>query len=321
MNMVVKVHSSAARARMTPMRILPATAFTLLLTGAALGQLPTKEPVTLPEYASIPKIEQYASPDEYETARRDSRYELTRLAYDSDGLTVYAYHYAPRQPKGRLPVVVFNRGSYIWKQFAGEYLTLFHRLAEAGFLVIAPMYRGSGGAAGRDELGGADLADLLNVTKLIARLPNADPDQVFMYGESRGAMMTYQAIREKFPMRAAAVYGGFTNLAELAAPGGKFASAATMIWPDYAEHTPEIVRRRSALQWPDQFATPILIMHGGADSDVPPAQALALAMRLQELGKPYELIIRAGAHHVLTEWRTERDAHAIDWFRRHMTSR
>lgn len=46
--------------------------------------------------------------------------------------------------------------------------------------------------------------------------------------------------------------------------------------------------------------------------------ALGLATRLQALGEPYELIIRSGANHVLTEWREERDQHAIEWFRRHM---
>jgi glycosyltransferase involved in cell wall biosynthesis len=32
---------------------------------------------------------------------------------------------------------------------------LLHRLADAGLLVVAPMYRGSEGALGRDEMGGA----------------------------------------------------------------------------------------------------------------------------------------------------------------------
>jgi dipeptidyl aminopeptidase/acylaminoacyl peptidase len=284
----------------------------------ALGQPVTNESVVLPAYDDIPKIEQYASREEYEAARSDSRFELRRLGYRSGELTVYAYQYSPREPKAPLPVVVFNRGSYVWKQFAGEYLAQFHRLASAGFLVLAPMYRGSGGADGRDELGGEDVSDLLHVAELLRHLPHADAGRVFMYGESRGGMMTYQAIREKFPMRAAAVYGGFTDLAELAEPGGRVAAAAKMIWPDYAEHRAEIVRRRSALQWPEQFSIPVLIMHGGSDGDVPPRQALALATRLQELGKPYELIVRSGAHHLLSEWRVERDAQAIAWFRRHM---
>ncbi|HEY4640188.1 MAG TPA: hypothetical protein VII75_02505, partial [Thermoanaerobaculia bacterium] len=32
-------------------------------------------------------------------------------------------------------------------------LTEFHRLASAGFIVVAPMYRGSGGAEGRADMG------------------------------------------------------------------------------------------------------------------------------------------------------------------------
>jgi dipeptidyl aminopeptidase/acylaminoacyl peptidase len=274
--------------------------------------------VELPQYDAIKGIGRYATAAEYRAARGDRRFVVTRESYESDGLTVFAYVYAPAKPHGRLPVVVFNRGSWTWPQFAGEYLATFHRLGEAGFVVVAPMLRGSGGAEGRDELGGADLDDLLNIPKLLGTLPYADASSVFLYGESRGGMMVYQAMREQFPMRAAAVVGGFTDMAELTA--GKFGKAATAIWPDFAEHKEEIERRRSALQWADKLSAPLLIMHGGADQDVPPSQSIALAAKLQALGKPYELVIRNGANHVMTEWRHERDAHAIEWFRRHLAA-
>lgn len=302
------------------MRIVIAVTLALSVAATGRGEGLDLRPVEIPAYASVPRIESYASPEEYEAARRDSRFRLTRVSYESDGLTVFAYVYAPAEtPKVPRPVIVFNRGSYVWKEFAGEYLTTFHRLASAGFVVVAPMLRGSGGAAGRDELGGADLADLLNVAAVLRQLPAANAGQVFMYGESRGAMMTYQAIRECFPMRAAAVYGGFTDLRPLADPGGKFAQAAVMIWPDYAERRSEIATRRSAIDWAEKLETPVLIMHGGADRDVSPSHALALATRLQELGKTYQLIIRSGADHHLSGWLAERDAQAIEWFRRHMS--
>ena len=67
-----------------------------------------------------------------------------------------------------------------------------------------------------------------------------------------------------------------------------------------------------------QITVPILIMHGGNDQGVPPGQSLALAQRLADRHADYELIIRAGANHVMTQWRRERDAAAVDWFRRHM---
>lgn len=284
-----------------------------------LAVLAGAEPVPVPEYADVPNVARYASADEYAAARSDARFRLARVSYESGGLTVFAYVYAPAAvPETPRPVVVFNRGSYTWKEFAGEYLTTFHRLAVAGFTVVAPMYRGSGGAEGHDELGGADLEDLMSTAALLKRLPGVNREQVFLYGESRGAMMTYQAIRDGYPMRAAAVYGGFTDLAPLASPGGKFARAAAMIWPDYAERKREIDFRRSAVAWPEKFGVPVLIMHGGADTDVAPSYALALAAKLEALGKPYELVIRANANHVLTQWRAERDAHAVEWFRRHM---
>jgi dipeptidyl aminopeptidase/acylaminoacyl peptidase len=290
------------------------------IAGTALAAPLQQRSVTPPPFGSIAHIERYATAAEYETARSDSRFRLSQVSYTSDDLTVFAYLYAPVTIKGKLPVVVFNRGSYVWREFAGEYLAMFHRLAQAGFIVVAPMYRGSGGAAGRDEMGGADVDDLMNTTSLLSEIQGIDVRNVFMYGESRGGMMTYQAIRDHYPMNAAAVCGAFADMAELTGAAGKFGNAAKAIWPDYSQNREAIDERRSAVRWPERLNTPVLIMHGGSDGDVPPSQSIALAAKLQALGKPYELLIRAGANHVMSEWRVGRDEYAIEWFRRHMHS-
>ena len=83
---------------------------------------------------------------------------------------------------------------------------------DPSFVVVAPLYRGSLGAEGKDELGGGDLLDLMNVTKLLAHLPYADTRNVFLYGESRGGVMTFMAIRDGFPANAAATFGAFTDM-------------------------------------------------------------------------------------------------------------
>ena len=140
----------------------------------------------------------------------------SRVTYTSDGLPVIAFIYRPSTAGDQRPVVVYNRGSYVRQGAARELLVPFHRLAEAGFVVVAPMYRGSEGAPRRDEMGGADLADLMNIRPVIASLSYADSANTFLYGESRGGMMVLQALRDGFRTRAAAIVGAFTDLEQYA---------------------------------------------------------------------------------------------------------
>ena len=49
-----------------------------------------------------------------------------------------------------------------------------------------------------------------------------------------------------------------------------------------------------------------------------PFHRLQLAAALQRSGKPYELVIAAGARHVLDPFEAERDERAIRWFRRYL---
>lgn len=271
----------------------------------------------------MPALAKLFPREEYAEAVADSRFRMERIVYASGGLRVVAYAWSPvRPPAAPLPVVVFNRGSYVRGDIGAELAPMCRRLALAGFAVIAPLYRGSDGGEGRDEMGGADLADLMCVPALAAGLGGADTSRLFLYGESRGGMMVFQALRDGFPAKAAAVFGAFTDFDSLVASDPQtYDRVCPAIWPDFATRRTEIATRRSALRWADRLEAPLLLMHGGADGGVNPALTLHLAERLQRLGREYELHVYAGDGHALKKNHVDRDARAADWFRRHDPAR
>ena len=257
----------------------------------------------------------------YEAVVNDNRFEFLKLKYVSDGLKVVAYLYKPRQTNDRkLPAIIFNRPSAIRNDIAPEVIPLFHRFAEEGFVVLAPMLRQSDGGEGRDEIGGADVNDIMNAVSLLRSLSCVDTDNLFMYGESRGGMMTYQAIKNAFPIRAASVVGAFTDLQELvdSHPQQYPLTMLNQIWLNYESRKKEIAESRSAIYWPDRLAVPLLIMHGGKDWSVNPDHSLRLAQQLQKLGRTYELMIYAEDNHSLTKNHADRDRRTIEWFKRYL---
>jgi dipeptidyl aminopeptidase/acylaminoacyl peptidase len=265
--------------------------------------------------------ERYTDKAEYESAVGDSKFEFEKLRYLSDGLKVVAYVYRPKQVTGRkFPTIIFNRASGVRGDIAPELVTLFHRLATEGFVMLAPMLRQSDGREGRDELGGADVDDLMNVAPLAKSLAYVDTNNLFMYGESRGGMMTYQAVKKGFPLNAAAMVGAFTDGRELVDSHPKQYSPAVLkqTWPDYEERKDEIFKARSAIFWAEQLNAPLLIMHGGADWSVNPEQSLNIAQRLQKLGRVYELVVYAGDNHILSNNKEDRDRRVVSWFKRYM---
>lgn len=293
-------------------------------SGALDGAVVRREAYAFPPYEKAVRdtdVENYASREAYEQAAGDRRFELQKLTYMSDGLRVVAYLYKPVRTEGApLPAIVFNRGSAVRGDIAPELVAFFRRLASEGFVILAPMYRQSDGGEGRDEVGGADVNDLMNVVPLARSLGFIDANNLFMYGESRGGMMTYQAVRRDFPLKAAAVFGAFTDLDALIKYRPQIYRPETLkqIWPDFDARKDEIVRARSAVYWPETLDTPLLIMHGGADWSVNPSQSLTIAQKLQDLGKKYELVIYAEDGHILSRNQEDRDRRAIGWFKRHL---
>ena len=290
-------------------------------TTPANGDVMAEVSYSLPPFAELPaaaqrEVARHTAPEAYEAVRQDPGFTLRKVRYLSDGLKVTAYVASTSAGAARRPAIVFNRGSWVAGDQAPALAPLLHRLAGAGFVVVAPQYRGSDGGEGTDEMGGADVADVLNAVTLARGLPSVDPDNVFMYGESRGGMMTYQAIRDGVAIRAAATVGAFTDFEATVAGDERSRAAAPQIWPDFATRRAELAERRSALRWADKITVPVLILHGGDDRQISPRQSLDLAARLQDLGRHYEIHVVEGAGHSLDGRAAERDRWVVEWFRR-----
>jgi dipeptidyl aminopeptidase/acylaminoacyl peptidase len=283
------------------------------------GHIISTSKVQFPSYESVKGIDFYYSKPVYEKAILNPKLKIEKIYYISEGLKVAAYLARPQEINNqKLPIIIFNRGSVIRNDIAYVHAPLFEKFVDSVFLVLAPALRQSEGSEGQDEVGGKDVNDIMNTVPLLSSLPYADTSRIYMYGESRGGMMTLQAIRENFPLKAAAIVGAFTDLALFIKDTPGMESVSKQIWSDYQENKEKILKRRSAIHWAEKINTPLLIMNGNKDPQVKPQHSFYLAEKLQTLGKKYQLIIYEGGNHILSGMLTEeRDRQIISWFKRH----
>jgi dienelactone hydrolase len=283
------------------------------------GKIIEQAPYQLPSHEQLPdRLKRTYSREMVEKIKNDPQLELWKIKYLSDGLKIVGFIYKPKETAGRkLPLVIFNRGGLSDGEIGAENYNYFyemHRYAAEGFVVIASQFRGTGGSEGRDEAGGADTNDVMNLFPLARSLGYVDMDKIFMWGYSRGAIMTLQAIKRGAPLRAAAVVGAPTDNTQLQ-DRPSFIRFARATYPDYDARKEEHLKSRSAIFWADQLNVPLLILQGAADPAVAPTQTLALAQKLQELGKIYELVIYAKDDHPISLNAEDRLNRTIDWFK------
>jgi dipeptidyl aminopeptidase/acylaminoacyl peptidase len=261
------------------------------------------------------------SREEYERRRAYEGFECRRITYLSDGLKVTGYLWKPKDTAGKkLPLILFNRGGnrdfgelYPWEQEG------FYSYVSNGFVVMASQYRGVDGGEGREELGGAEVHDVLNLLPLARSLGYVDPGNMFLLGESRGGMETYLELKGGIQVRAAAVVSGEADLVASARNRPEMVSVYRQLIPGFFQNGPALLRERSAVAWPEKINVPLLILHGTADWRTSPRdQAVTLAEKLQALGKTHQLILYPQDSHGLPfHWR-DRDQKILEWFRRYI---
>ncbi|HWS85860.1 MAG TPA: prolyl oligopeptidase family serine peptidase [Pyrinomonadaceae bacterium] len=255
-----------------------------------------------------------------ERVRNSPDLELLKIKYMSDGLKISGFIYKPKETAGKkLPAVIWNRGGAGDDTIitAANYLHFYemHRLASEGFVVLASQYRGYDGGEGKDEVGGADTNDVLNLFPLARSLGYVDMGRVFMYGFSRGAQMTLQAIRRGAPVRAAGVVGAPTDMWLSFQENPGIRNLLTANWAGGEARREQNMEERSAVRWADRLNVPLLILHGGADPAVSPNHALALAKKMEETGNLYELVVYARDDHFVTRNFDDRLRRTVEWFK------
>ena len=259
---------------------------------------------------------------EFERRKAYRGFECRRIKYLSDGLKVVGFIWKPKSTEGKkLPLIIYNRGG------VGDYGKLtpwvregFYYFLEQGFTVIGSQYRGNDGGEGKEESGGADVRDVVNLIPLARSLGYVDMNNVFMWGQSRGGMMTYLALRNNVAVNAAATTGGIADLFAMVKRRPIFLERVyPQLIPGFNKHPEESLRERSAVYFADRINTPLLLMQGTADWRVDAgSNALVLAQKLQEHGKTYQLIVYSKDDHQLTLNRADRDKGIVEWFKKYM---
>jgi dipeptidyl aminopeptidase/acylaminoacyl peptidase len=239
------------------------------------------------------------------------------LTYLSDGLKVRGYLAIPKSDR-KYPCVIFNRGGSLeFSAITDEiFFRLVGKLAANGYVVVGSQYRGNSGSEGREEFGGSDVNDVLNLIPLLSNLPQADTSRLGMFGWSRGGMETYIALTRTSRIKAAVVGSGLADLKMTLDSRPDMDSGWAQIIPHYSTQKTEKLRERSATYFADKICrtTPILILHGTADWRVSANQVLALVNKFYQIKQPFRFILYEGGQHSLIEHRADYYSQLINWF-------
>lgn len=210
----------------------------------------------------------------------------------SDGKEIEAVLTTPRHRPGakNLPLIVLPHGGpWARDDENWEYVPWAQPLAELGYVVVQPNFRGSSGYGkewekASDGNWGERMQDDLNdaVTHLAAQ-GLVDPKRVCMMGWSYGGYAASRAAQRDGSRYRCAISGaGVHHLPDMVSYDKNYFGAYLAKTGLGAAGN---LRRVSPGMHPEQYSIPILIIHGEKDLRVPVAQSRDLAKRLKGAGK------------------------------------
>jgi len=202
-----------------------------------------------------------------------------------------------------------------WNTYYSSWVQL---LAQRGFFVLLPNYRGSIGRgvafsmADHWDMMGKEFQDILaGIDTLIAR-GMVDANRVAIGGGSYGGYTSaWAATRYSHRFKAAIVFAGISNQISKIGTTDTPAENALVHWSKWPYEDLDFVWSRSPLKYAKGSTTYTLIAHGERDRRVPASQAMELYRALKYFGAPVQLVMYPREPHGLREW-----AHQLDFCRR-----
>jgi dipeptidyl aminopeptidase/acylaminoacyl peptidase len=218
---------------------------------------------------------------------------LYMLTYVSDGLKVKGYLAVPEWAVP-CPALIFCRGG-IGKVGMPRKRRIMS-MAERGYVVFAPFYRGNGGGEGRDEFGGEDRNDVCCAITLVQSLPEVKPGLVPLIGFSRGGFMALQAAKQCKGVGPVVFWGGVSDLFATYEERVDLRRMLKRVVGHPRKDT-EAYKSRSPVYWIQDINVPVLVVHGSEDALVNISHAWKLADGLKHANKPYTMELYEGLGH------------------------
>ncbi len=224
-----------------------------------------------------------------------------------DGLEIEALLTLPVgiEPKG-LPLVINPHGGPFGPRDEWAFNPEVQFLANRGFAVMQPNYRGSGGYGdwferrGYRQWGRAMQDDLTDAVNWAVAQGIADPKRVVIIGASYGGYAAMAGAAFTPELYCAAVnYVGVTDLLLIAKQGR--ATDAHKAWRrtrigDLYDDAEEL-RARSPVFFADQIQIPVLMAYGKADPRVTREHGDDMRAALSKAGKQFEFTLESGEGH------------------------
>jgi len=214
-----------------------------------------------------------------------------------DGMTFTAWRYTPPPGVDSVGALIYLHGGPEGQSRPG-YSEVFPQLLNAGITVLTPNVRGSGGF-GRSFMHADDrerrfaaIDDVADCAHHLVSGGHAEPSCIAVGGWSYGGYLTLAALTFHPELFAAGVsICGMSDLSTFYRNTEAWIAAAA--YPKYGHPISDrdLLDRLSPLLRVDALTAPLLLVHGGNDTNVPVGESDQMAQALRERGRTVRYLV------------------------------
>jgi dipeptidyl aminopeptidase/acylaminoacyl peptidase len=224
---------------------------------------------------------------------------------DGEELDGRIYWPVDHDPDRTYPVIVYYYGgtSPVTVDFGGRYPK--NVWSGQGYIVYVPQPSGATGygqefaARHVNDWGERTAWEVIESTKaFLAAHPSADPERVGCIGASYGGFLTMNVITKTDLFAAAVSHAGISSISSYWGEGlWGYAYGARALADAFPWDRRDVYVEQSALFHADKITTPLLLVHGDSDTNVPVGESDQLFTALKLLGREVEYVQIQGQDH------------------------
>lgn len=254
-------------------------------------------------------------PFNFVSERGDTIFGNYLLPYDFDPAKKYptlVYYYG-----GVMPVSRHFESAYPFQAWAGQ-----------GYVVYVLQPSGAVGFGQKfaakhvNTWGEGSANDIMEGTQQFAAQHSfVDASKIGCLGASYGGFMTQYLVANSKLYAAAISHAGISNIASYWGAGTWGYSYSGVAAADsYPWNNPELYTKHSPLFNADKITTPLLLLHGNVDNNVPPAESMQMYTALRLLGREVALVEFDGENHHINDFakRTAWQTSIFAWFAKYL---